>query len=145
MVFEEMSVGQSFRSSGRTVTEAEIILFAHTYDPQTMHLDTESSAQGPFAGLIASGFLTLNLAWWLFLRLGLVQESMYVGLGLDRLRWLKPVRPGDTLTLTVVVEAKGEVRRGRGLVTFAHTLANQAGDPVMTYASLNLIRTGGTA
>lgn len=141
MYFEDFQVGQTFCSDGRTVTEAEIIAFAHMFDPQRMHLDREWSAAGSFGGLIASGFLTLNIAWWLFLRLGLVRESMHVGIGLDEVRWLRPVRPGDTLALTVSVNAKGEARRARGAVTFGHALENQAGETVMTYASVNLIRT----
>lgn len=139
LYFEDFEPGQTFESGGRTVTEAEIISFAHMYDPQTMHLDTEWAKSGPFGGLIASGFQTVGIAWWLFLRLGLVLDSMFVGVGIDRLRWQRPVRPGDTLSLTVTVQEKGEVRSGRGLITFSHQLQNQNRETVMSYTSLNLI------
>ncbi|PSR31180.1 MAG: acyl dehydratase [Sulfobacillus benefaciens] len=139
MYFEDFDVEQTFYSGGRTLTEGEIIAFAHMYDPQTMHIDSEWAKDGPFGGLIASGFQTLGIAWWLFLRMGLVLESMFVGVGVDHLRWTQPVRPGDTLSLTVTIRNKGEVRSGKGLITFGHELKNQNGDTVMTYTSQNLI------
>ncbi|MDA8192664.1 MAG: MaoC/PaaZ C-terminal domain-containing protein [Thermaerobacter sp.] len=137
--YEDFSIGDRFHSGGRTVTEAEIITFAHHFDPQAMHLDAQSAAQGPFQGLIASGFHTMGIAWWLFLRLGLVTDSMFVGLGVNELRWLKPVRPGDTLSLDVVVAEKSPPKNGRGAITFAHSLQNQTDLTVMTYQSVNLI------
>lgn len=139
MYFEEFSLGQRFNSTGRTLTEAEIIAFAHMYDPQTMHIDSEWAKTGPFEGIIASGFQTLGIAWWLFLRMGLVSESMFVGVGIDHLRWTRPVRPGDTLSLSVTIKELGEVRSGRGLITFFHELHNQRHEIVMSYTSLNLI------
>ncbi len=139
MYFEDFEVGQTFHSGGRTLTEGEIISFAHMYDPQTMHINSEWAKDGPFHGLIASGFQTLGIAWWLFLRMGLVLESMFVGVGIDNLRWIRPVRPSDTLSLTLTIQDKGEVRSGRGLITFGHELTNQDMDTVMTYTSLNLI------
>ncbi len=139
MYFEDFEVGQTFHSGGRTLTEGEIISFAHMYDPQTMHINSEWAKDGPFHGLIASGFQTLGIAWWLFLRMGLVLESMFVGVGIDNLRWIRPVRPSDTLSLTLTIQDKGDVRSGRGLITFGHELTNQDMDTVMTYTSLNLI------
>ena len=138
--FEDFEVGQIFISSGRTFTEAEIISFAHSYDPQSMHLDRVRSEEGPFKGLIASGFHTLNIAWWLFLRLGIVEKSMKIGIGIDELRWQRPVRPGDTLTLTVEIADKSTTSaEDCGRIYFAHILKNQDLEVVMTYRSLNLI------
>ncbi len=138
--FDDFQVGQIFVSPGRTFTEAEIISFAHSYDPQSMHLDRVSSEQGQFKGLIASGFHTLNIAWWLFLRLGIVEQSMKIGIGIDELRWNRPVRPGDTLTLTVEIADKSITSaEDCGRIYFAHTLKNQDLEVVMTYRSLNLI------
>ncbi len=140
LYFDDFEVGQTFLSSGRTFTEAEIVMFAHKFDPQSMHIDGVHAANGPFKGLIASGFHTLSVAWWLFLGLGLVRESMMIGLGVDELRWHLPVRPGDTLKLEVEIEEKVETSSPkRGRITFSHTLYNQNGEAVMTYKSLNLI------
>ena len=140
LYFDDFEVGQTFLSSGRTFTEAEIVMFAHKFDPQPMHIDGVHAANGPFKGLIASGFHTLSVAWWLFLGLGLVRESMMIGLGVDELRWHLPVRPGDTLKLEVEIEEKVETSSPkRGRITFSHTLYNQNGEAVMTYKSLNLI------
>ncbi len=140
LYFDDFEVGQTFLSSGRTFTEAEIVMFAHKFDPQPMHIDGVHATNGPFKGLIASGFHTLSVAWWLFLGLGLVRESMMIGLGVDELRWHLPVRPGDTLKLEVEIEEKVETSSPkRGRITFSHTLYNQNGEAVMTYKSLNLI------
>lgn len=138
--FDDFWVGQTFATPGRTFTEAEIISFAHSYDPQSMHLDLVHSERGPFKGLIASGLHVLNIAWWLFLRLGIVEKSMKIGIGVDELRWQRPVRPGDTLTLTVEIAEKSLTSaKDCGRILFAHTLKNQDLDVVMTYRSLNLI------
>lgn len=140
LFYEDFTVGQTFAGGGRTIPEAEIIQFAHMYDPQSMHLDRVHAEEGPFHGLIASGFHTLCLAWWLFLRLGLVQESMWVGVGLNVLRWRRPLRPGDTLFLLVeVVDKSLSSASDHGRVTFSHTLTNQNDETVMIYQSVNLI------
>ncbi|KJF15987.1 MaoC/PaaZ C-terminal domain-containing protein [Acidithrix ferrooxidans] len=140
MYFDDFEVGQTFIGAGRTFTEAEIITFAHSYDPQSMHIDRVHAEDGSFKGLIASGFHTLSIAWWLFLKLGLVEESMKIGIGVDELRWRRPVRPGDTVTLNVeIVEKSLTSANDSGRVQFAHTLKNQANEVVMTYKSLNLI------
>jgi len=138
--FDDFEVGQTFVSGGRTFTEAEIITFAHSYDPQSMHIDRVHAEDGSFKGLIASGFHTLSIAWWLFLKLGLVEESMKIGIGVDELRWRRPVRPGDTVTLSVEIAEKSLTSANdSGRVQFAHTLKNQTNEVVLTYKSLNLI------
>ncbi len=138
--FDDFEVGQTFVSVGRTVMEAEIVSFAHSYDPQSMHINSVRANASPFGGIIASGFHTLSIAWWLFLKLGLVEDSMKIGIGVDELRWQRPVRPGDTLTLTVeIAEKKQTSANDSGRVVFAHALKNQDAEVVMTYRSLNLI------
>lgn len=140
LFYEDFTVGQSFSGGRRTIPEAEMVQFAQTYDPQSMHLDRLYSEESPFNGLIASGFHTLCLAWWLFLQLGIVKDSMWVGLGIDELRWRRPVRPGDTVSLRVEIAGKSPLSvPGRGRVTFSHTLTNQNDEMVMTYQSVNLI------
>lgn len=140
MYFDDFEIGQVFTGAGRTFTEAEIVSFAHTYDPQPMHIDRVHAESGSFGGIIASGFHTLSIAWWLFLKMGLVEESMKIGIGLDEVRWLRPVRPGDTLRLRVEVAEKSLSSSGEtGRMKFAHTLKDHEGNVVLTYTSFNLI------
>src|SRR3546814_14425706 len=82
---------------------AQIVDCAMRYDPQPIHIDLEAAKEGPFSGLIASGFQTLALAFRLFLDRGFYEKSIIVGPGLDELRWTAPVRPGDTLKSIVEV------------------------------------------
>lgn len=140
--FEEFSVGDRFESRGATLTESQIVDFALTYDPQQMHVNATAASDGMFGGLIASGFQTLALSFRLFFDLGLVEKSNIVGPGLDEVRWLAPVRPGDTLMSVVeVLEARESRSRGdRGTVRFGFAVQNQRGETVLTYQALTIIR-----
>jgi len=95
MYIEDFKPGDHFISQGVTVTESMIIDFALAYDPQPFHLDSRAAA-APFGGLIASGLQTLALGFRLFVQLGLFSVCGMGSSGLDELRWLRPVRPGDT-------------------------------------------------
>ncbi|MDH3229867.1 MAG: MaoC family dehydratase [Alphaproteobacteria bacterium] len=140
--FEEFHVGDRFESRGATLTESQIVDFALTYDPQQMHVNAAAAADGMFGGLIASGFQTLALSFRLFFDLGLVEKSNIVGPGMDEVRWLAPVRPGDTLrSVVAVLEARGSRSRpDRGTVRFGFTVENQRGETVLTYQALTIIR-----
>ena len=98
-----LQVGQRFVSAGITLTESEIIDFAWRYDPQRFHLDVNAAADSPYGGLIASGFQSMVLCFRLFIQSGVLAASSLGSPGIDELRWLAPVRPGDTLH--TVVEA----------------------------------------
>ena len=142
MYFDDFKVGDEFESSGITLTESLIIDFALKYDPQPIHLDATAAAAGPFGGLIASGFQTAALTFRLFWQTGLIADSSLGSPGLDELRWLKPVRPGDTLRVVVKVV---EVRRSRskpdrGVVRMAYTTLNQQGEAVMTLVGNQLLK-----
>src|SRR3546814_17830973 len=76
------------------------------YDPQPFHLDKEAAAEGPFNGLIASGFQTLAVAFRIFYQANVINACSMASPGLDELRWLRPVRPGDTLKVTATVREK---------------------------------------
>lgn len=146
MYFEDAAIGRRFRTPGRTVTEAEIVAFAGSYDAQSLHLDAEWAATGPFGGLIASGFHTLCLAWSLWLRTGALEGTSWGGIGMDEVRWTKPVRPGDTLTSEVEIVDRSVVpKRGRGRVVLQHTVRNQHGEVVLTFRALALIASRGEA
>ena len=142
MYFDDFKVGDELTSPGITITEAQIIDFALTFDPQPFHTDVTAASQSMFGGLIASGFHTAALSFRLFWQTGALNEGSIGSPGLDELRWLKPVRPGDTLHVNAKVV---EVRRStskpdRGIVRIAYTTVNQHGEAVMSLIGNQLVR-----
>ena len=124
------------------VSESDIVEFARRYDPQTMHTDPAAAAHGHFGGLIASGWHTAALMMRLFAAHFLSPASSLASPGIDELRWLKPVRPGDVLSLRVTVT---EARRSRskpdqGIVRSLVEVLNQRGEIVMSLKPISLIR-----
>lgn len=100
---DDLQVGQTFKTNGVTATKSDIIGFALKYDPQPFHLDVVEAAKSPYGGLIASGFQTVAYCFRLFIQSGVFLESSIGSPGIDELRWLAPVRPGDTLYTEVEV------------------------------------------
>jgi acyl dehydratase len=100
---DDFQVGERFVSQGLTFTEANIIDFAFQYDPQPFHLDVAAAARSPYGGLIASGFQTVLVCFRLFIQTGIIIDSGIGSPGVDEIRWLAPVRPGDTLHSEVEV------------------------------------------
>jgi acyl dehydratase len=142
MYFEDFMPRDRFVSAGITVTESMIIDFALAYDPQPFHLDCRAAADSHFGGLIASGFQTLALGFRSFLQLGLFSACGMGSPGLDELRWLRPVRPGDTLRSEVeVVEARpSRSKPDRGILVMAFKIRNQRDEDVLTMRTLQLTR-----
>src|SRR5438045_9795734 len=97
--FEDYRPGTVIKSGTLRVSEADILEFARRYDPQAMHTDPEAAARGYFGGLIASGWHTAALMMRLFAEHFLSPASSLASPGIDELRWLQPVRPGDVLRL----------------------------------------------
>ena len=140
--FEDYPPGAVFEGGTVEVSEAEILEFARRYDPQTMHTDPAAAAHGFFGGLIASGWHTAALMMRLFAAHFLSPASSLASPGIDELRWLKPVRPGDVLSLRVTV---AEARRSRskpdqGVVRSLVEVLNQEGEVVMSLRPISLIR-----
>ena len=142
MYFEDFAAGDEHTSPGATVTEAQIIEFALTFDPQPFHLDATAAAKSQFGGLIASGFHTLALTFRLFYQTGLLVDGSIGSPGLDELRWLRPVRPGDTLHVVgkVLETRRSTSKPDRGIVKIAYTTVNQHGEAVMTLIGNQLMR-----
>lgn len=132
--FEDFEVGQRFVSQGVTFTEASIIDFATRYDPQRFHIDREAAARTPFGGIVASGFQTLALSFRMFFQLGVIRESGIGAPGIEDLKWLAPVRPGDTVHTEIeVIELRpSRSKTDRGVVRQRYTARNQRGETVMT-------------
>jgi acyl dehydratase len=142
LYLEDFIPGRRFRTPGLTLTEATIIAFAERFDRQPFHLDVEAARATPFGGLIASGIHTIAVTFSLFLQTAGVAASSLGSPGLDEVRWLRPVRPGDTLHVEVeVVAARPSASKpDRGIVTFAYATVNQAGETVMTMRGHQLLR-----
>jgi acyl dehydratase len=142
MYFEDFKPGDRFVSPGITVTESMIIDFALVYDPQPFHLDSQAAAVSHFGGLIASGFQTLALGFRAFLQLGLFSACGMGSPGIDELRWLRPVRPGDTLRSEVeVVSARpSRSKPDRGMLVMAFEIRNQRDENVLTVRTMQLTR-----
>jgi acyl dehydratase len=142
MFFEDFTVGAELTSPGLTITEAQIIDFAMKFDPQPFHVDVTAAAASPFGGLIASGFHTAALSFRLFWQTGAITGGSLGSPGLDELRWLRPVRPGDTLHVVAkVLEAKRSTSKpDRGVVKMSYTTLNQNGEAVMTLIGNQLLK-----
>ncbi len=139
---DDFEIGERFVGVGITLSEAQILDFALTYDPQPFHIDREAAAESPFGGLIASGFQTLALGFRSFSQAGAINHASIGSPGFDELRWLKPVRPGDTLHTEVEVKSVRASRSkpDRGVLHLAWEVKNQTGDVVMTVAAIQLLR-----
>ncbi len=139
---DDFEIGERFVGVGITLSEAQILDFALAYDPQPFHINKEAAAQSTYGGLIASGFQTLALGFRSFYQAGVINHSSLGSPGMDELRWLKPVRPGDTLHAETVVKSKRASRSkpDRGIVHMDWEVENQAGEVVMTFTGMHLLR-----
>ncbi len=134
LYFEDFSVGQ-VREMGRvTVSEEEIIAFARQFDPQPFHIDPEQAKASAFGGIIASGWHTVGLLMRLLVD-GMLNHTVSMGSpGVRDIRWLKPVRPGDTLQarMTVLECTASKSRPNMGVLQSKSEVLNQHGEVVMT-------------
>jgi acyl dehydratase len=139
---DDFEVGETFTSPGITVTESEIIEFALKYDPQSFHMDVNAASESLYGGLICSGFQTLALCFRLFIQSGILAESSMGSPGIDELRFLAPVRPGDTLhTENEVIEVRpSRSKQDRGILRLKYVAINQHGDAVLSFIINHLLK-----
>lgn len=140
--FEDVLVGETGVLGSHTVTEAEIVAFAKRYDPQPFHIDREAATGTIFGGLIASGWHTCAIMMRLSVDAARRAQVVTVGSpGVDSCRWLKPVRPGDTLTgRTEVLETRPSRSKPIGFVRSRVEMLNQRGDVVLTLVGTSMYR-----
>lgn len=139
--FEEFRQGEVYWLEPVIVTGEEILAFARQFDPQRIHVDAAFAAEGPFGGLIASGYHTLVLVWKRWIEANVVGDESMGGPGLDEVRWLAPVRPGDLLNPTVTISAaRRSQSQRRGIVSLHFDVTNQDGVTVMTCDGAMLVR-----
>ena len=124
-----------------TITEDEIVQFGKKFDPQLFHTDPEMAGQTVYGGLIASGWHTCSLFMRLFVENYLAGPASLGSPGVDELRWFKPVRPGDQLTLRITVhKVKPSLSKpDRGVLYSFCEMLNQKNEVVATMMALNLI------
>jgi acyl dehydratase len=139
--FEDYAEGAVYRFGSIAVTADEIAAFARQFDPQSFHTDADAAKRSPFGGLIASGWHTAALMMRLFVDHYLTHVASLASPGVDELRWIKPVRPGDTLSIrvTVLKAAPSKSKPDRGVVTSGVEVLNQADEVVMTVRAVNFI------
>lgn len=143
LYYEDIEVGAVRRFGSKTVTREEVIDFASRFDPQPFHLDDAAAAATHFGRLSASGWHTGSMA--MRMMVDNMKENEQAGLGspgIEDLRWLKPVYPGDTLRCEteVLEKRRSQSRPDMGLFKSQLTVFNQHGEPVMTMRSTGLIR-----
>jgi acyl dehydratase len=140
--WEDYEVGQKFPLGSTNFTEQEIIDFAKQYDPQTFHVDHGAAAESMFGGIIASGWHVAAKMMRLFVDNYVDHRTALGSPGVDELRWLKPVRPGDTLTGWVECADKVPSRSKPclGVIHERWLVTNQNGELVMTTKGINMVR-----
>ena len=140
--FDDFKVGDKFATATKIVTDDMIVGFAKVYDPQPFHLDPATAKHSIYGGLIASGFQTLAIGFRLIWDTGILAAASMGSPGFDELRWLKPVRPGDTLRVEMeVVESRpSQSKTDRGIMRGAYRYLNQNGEAVLTYTAMHLLK-----
>jgi acyl dehydratase len=140
--WDDYEIGQKFDLGSTSFTADEIVEFARKYDPQSFHVDAAAAARSMFGGLIASGWHVVSKLMRLFVDNYVDQRTTLGSPGVDEIRWLKPVRPGDTLTAWVECAAKvpSKSRPTMGVVHEHWRATNQKGELVMTATGINMVR-----
>ena len=141
--FEDYEVGKEIRSSSRTITETDIVNFAGiTGDWNPLHTDEEFARKSVFGRRIAHGTLTFAIMTGLFARLGIIERTIVAFYGVDKLRFVKPVFIGDTLTAIARVIEK-EDRGSAGMIVMESSVLNQRDEVVLTCTVRFLVKKRG--
>jgi acyl dehydratase len=137
LYFEDFEPGRVYELGSHTVTQDEIVDFARAWDPQPFHVDPVAAESSPFGGLIASGWHTGSLWMRMYVDSMLGSAAAMGSPGIEELRWLAPVRPGDTLSARLVVleTTPSERHPGRGTLRSRGEMVNQDGVTVMSMLS----------
>jgi acyl dehydratase len=138
--FDDLALDMRFRSSEKVVTREDIKRFAIEFDPQPYHLDEAAAERTPLKGLAASGWHTAAIAMRLAVEVRPFGPHPLLGLGVDELRWLAPVRPGDALHLEgEVIELIPSKTKLQGIARIKWTAFNQNGAPVYTFTPIAVV------
>jgi len=139
--FDDFAIGERFETPGTTLTESMLLDFAYRYDPQSFHLDVPAARQSIYGGLIASGFQTLVHAYRMFISQGVFAACAMGSPAMDDVRWVQPVRPGDTLRVTgqIAEMRPSRSKPDRGILRMDYQVLNQEGAAVMTFSITHML------
>ncbi len=135
MYYQDFEVGDVYTTDSVTLHEQDIIAFAEVHDPQPMHTDPKAAVESIYGGLIASGWQVLSLTFGLTVKAGIFDGGGQGSPGLDEVRWLRPVRPGDTIHIKATIESMRHSRNraDRGYIDFRFEVVNQDDEVVASY------------
>ncbi|MFC5430324.1 MaoC family dehydratase [Paraburkholderia denitrificans] len=135
--YEDLEVGRSYTVGSHTFTREEIVHFAEQFDPQPFHMSEEAAEASMFGGLVASGWHTCSVMMGMLVRNFLGDSTSMGSPGVDDIRWLKPTRVGDTLTMTNTIVSKrvSSSKPDRGIVETRWDGVNQHGETIVTVRS----------
>lgn len=146
---DDLKPGMVFELGCVTVERDEILEFARRYDPQPIHVDEEAARASVYGGLISSGWLTVSLCMRRIVDGFLARAASLGSPGCDEVRWLKPVRPGDTLTYRaeILEVTPSRSKPDRGVARVRYEAVNQAGELVLRLTGMQMLarRPAGTA
>jgi len=138
--FDDLKIGMRFKSAGKLVTREDIKRFAAEFDPQPYHLDEAAAERSVMGGLAASGWHTAAIVMRLCIETRPFGPHPIFGLGVDELRWLAPVRPGDVLHVEgEVVGLTPSRTKPQGVARLKWTAFNQRGEPVYTITPMAIV------
>jgi len=138
--FDDLKIGMRFASESKTVSKEEILRFAEEFDPQPFHLDDEAARDTVLNGLAASGWHTAAISMRLAITAKPFGAHPLFGAGVDELRWMLPVRPGDTLRLEgEVVDLIPSKSKPQGVARIKWTAYNQNGEAVYTFNPIAIV------
>jgi acyl dehydratase len=142
LYFEDFPVGEVFAFGDTLVTAEDIVEFASQWDPQPFHIDAEAAKASQIGELIASGWHTGSLTMRMMCDAYLLRTASEGAPGIEEMRWLKPVRPGDRLSVrrTTLAARPSRSRPGIGIVEFLYEVLNQHGETAMTLKSAGFVR-----
>ena len=141
--WEDFEVGEVHQLGEKRVDKDEIIAFAKQFDPQPFHVDEAAAQASMYGGLIASGWHTAALMMRLVVDHYLSHVASLASPGIDELRWHKPVRPGDTLSVRITVSeaTRSRSKPDRGIIRSNIEVFNQHADLVMSLKAINFLKT----
>jgi acyl dehydratase len=139
--FEDLKVGDRFKSQTYSVSEEQIVAFAREFDPQPFHIDRDLAATTMFGGIFASGWHTAAITMRLFVQTLNFAEGA-IGVGVDELRWPNAVKPNDVLQIeTEILDARqSRSKPNHGIIRIRNVTTNQRGEIVQTMLASALVR-----
>ncbi|MEQ9258242.1 MAG: MaoC/PaaZ C-terminal domain-containing protein [Roseovarius sp.] len=135
-------MGEEIVTGSFTLDRDTMLAFSRMYDPQPLHVDEGYARAGPFGELIASGAQSISISLKLFVQMGYLDGVCLAGPGMDEVRFLRPVRAGDTLQCHIRV-AEARISRSnptRGVLRLNYALRNQQGEDVLTHTSTTMVQ-----